>query len=264
MIGMVNGLMHPPAMRLYPAYEDFYYDEPGSYTFTVPKGAKRMDVTVIGAGGAGNRGGVSYGNMENAWPGGGAGGAAGCMQHVKDASATPGTQYDVTVGKGGETNGGNGEASSMGTIASAEGGKGGGKGGEEPLNNTGTANGGTGGNGGIGGNGGGPGRGQYSNLIGTSGANGTDAMAWEGWTREDWYVFKDENTGKRLGQGGQGGYGYDLGSYGQQLARGLSEEQAPGTMYGSGGRGGDQQKTGSIKTAEAGMGGLVAIRIYYK
>ena len=264
MTGMVNGLMHPPVMKLYPAYEDFYYETAGSYTFTVPRGAKRMDVTVIGGGAGGMAGGVSYGNIENAYPGGGAGGAAGNMQHVKKASAKPGTQYAVTVGAGGAANGGNGGKSTMGTMAGASGGNAGTKGGNEPLSNTGTANGGTGGNGGIGGNGGGPGRGQYATLLGKSGANGTDALDWEGWELAEWYVFRDETTGKRLGQGGQGGYGYDLGSYGEQNARGLSAQQAAGTMYGSGGRGGDQQKTGSIKTPEAGKDGLVAIRIYYK
>lgn len=264
MIGMVNGLTHPPAMKIYPSYEDFYFENPGSYTFTVPRGAKRMDVTVIGAGGGGNEGGVSYGNIENAYPAGGGAGATGSMKHVKNKSATPGTQYAVTVGEGGAAYGGNGGKSAMGTVASAEGGKGGEPGGNEPLNNTSTTNGGKGGSGGIGGNGGGPGRGRYSGLIGTSGENGTDTMAWTGWNTEEWYAFRDTKTGKRLGQSGKGGYGFDLGSYGEQYKRGLSAAQAPGTMYGNGGNGGDQKKTGTTITPTAGKSGLVAIRIYYK
>lgn len=264
MIGMVNGLMHPPVMKLYPAYEDFYYETPGSYTFTVPRGAKRMDVTVIGAGGGGAVGGVTYGNIENAYPAGGGGGGTGGMQHVKNASATPGTQYAVTVGAGGTAYGGTGGKSAMGTIASADGGNGGTSGGNEPLNNTSTANGGAGGSGGIGGNGGGKGRGQYSGLIGTDGADGASSLGWKSWDVSEWYAFRDTATGRRLGQGGRGGDGMDIYDFSSRAAIGLTAAQAPGKMYGSGGRGGDQKKTGPNQVPTAGTGGLVAIRIYYK
>lgn len=264
MIGVVNGLFAPPVMSLRPTYEDYYYAVPGSYSFAIPKGAKSIDVTVIAGGGGGQEGGATYGNIANAYPGGGGAGASGEMQHVQNVSVTPGASYAITVGAAGAAYGGAGGDSAFGELAKAAGGQSGGRGGNEPLNNTDKASGGTGGKGGIGGNGGGPGRGTYSNLLGSSGANGADTLDWGSWAVADWYVFRDPTTGKRLGQGGQGGYGYDLGSYGEQAARGLSTAQAPGTCYGGGGRGGDQKKTGTTKAPTAGQSGLVAVRVWYK
>ena len=264
MIGLVNGLFAPPVIRLYPTYEDLFFETPGTYTFTVPKGAKSIDVTVIGSGGGGNEGGVSYGNIANAYPGGAGAGAAGEMTHAFGVIVMPGASYAVTVGKAGAAYGGAGEKSSFGTIAQANGGNGGNRGGHEPLNNTSTANGGKGGSGGIGGNGGGKGRGQYSNLIGADGADGESTMDWANWEIADWYVFRDISTGKRLGQGGRGGDGMGINDYSDRAAWGLTVDEAPGQMYGSGGRGGDQQKTGPVKTPEAGGNGLVAVRVWYK
>lgn len=276
MIGFVNGLTCAPVLGLYPDYEDvfFEYDEEtgnGAYTFTVPKGAKTIDITCIGGGAGGSRGGVSYGNIANAWPGGGGSGGTGEIQHVMGYAVEAGESYSLQVGAGGAagktsgaTMGGAGGASAFSSIVSAAGGYPGGNGGNEPLNNTSSASGGTGGKGGIGGNGGGPGRGANASLLGSHGANGTSTQAWSSWTKSEWYAFRDESTGRRLGNCARGGYGYDLGSEGKQYSRGLSTADAPGTMYGSSGQGGDQQKTGTSKTPGAGTAGLVAIRIHYK
>ena len=272
MIGTVNGLMHPPVMKLYPAYEDFYFETPGRYTFTIPKGAKRMDVTVIGAGGGGAEGGANYNAYENASPAGSGAGGSGEMAHLFGAKATPGETVELTVGEGakafygatGESNTGEGGTSSFGDMLTAAGGKTGTRGQNEPLDENSGANGGTGGRGGIGGNGGGAGWGRYSHSVGYDGTDGESTLDWENWDIVDWYVFKDPATGKRLGQGGRGGDGKSLGNNSTRAARGLTQEEAPGKMYGNGGRGGDQYKTGPVTVPEDGTDGLVAIRIHYK
>jgi hypothetical protein len=262
--GFVNGLSAPPVLRIYPKYEDIFYDKAGAHTFTVPRGAKAIEVTVIGAGGGGQEGGVTYGNIVNAYPGGGGGGGSGEIKHVSKTAVSVGASYALTVGAGGAAYGGAGGASSFSSLASAAGGNGGERGGNEPLNNQSTANGGAGGHGGIGGNGGGAGRGQFSTLLGANGANGADGQPWSSWTNAEWYAFRDPATGKRLGMGGRGGDGYAINAETTRAPRGISAEQLPGTMYGSGGRGGDQKKTGNVKTPAAGENGLVAIRVWYK
>lgn len=186
------------------------------------------------------------------------------MTHALNVSVTPGTSYAIIVANGGAAYGGDGSQSSFGTIAQANGGSGGVRGQNEPLNNTSSASGGSGGRGGIGGNGGGKGRGQYSGLIGSDGADGVSTMDWTSWAVADWYVFKDATTQKRLGQGGRGGDGMNTYDFTDRAARGLTYAQAPGIMYGGGGRGGDQRKTGPVKTPESGQNGLVAVRIWYK
>lgn len=251
-------------MALYPAYEDIYFETAGAHTFVVPKGAKTIDVTCIGGGAGGADGGVSYGSIANAWPGGGGSGGTGEIRHTMGISVTPGESYALSVGKAGAAYGGAGGASRFSSVLTAAGGQPGSAGGNEPLNNTSSANGGSGGNGGIGGNGGGPGRGANANLLGSHGANGTSTQAWSSWPKSEWYAFRDESTKRRLGQSARGGYGYDLGSEGKQYARGLTATEAPGTMYGSGGQGGDQKKTGTNQTPGAGGAGLVAIRVHYK
>ena len=264
MIGYVNGMSVPPVMSLYPQREDVFYEAAGTYEFVIPKGAKRIDVTCIGGGGGGHEGGVSYGSLANAWPGGGGSGGTGEIRHIMGQSVKAGEKYSVTVGKGGSAYGGAGETSAFGEMLNAAGGTGGARGGNEPLSNTATTNGGAGGKGGIGGNGGGPGRGQYSHQPGASGANGESVQAWKTWEKNEWYAFRDESTGKRLGVSARGGYGYDLGSYGGQYAQGLSAADGPGEMFGGSGQGGDQKKTGTSQKPGAGAAGLVAVRVWYK
>lgn len=264
MKGFVNGLNAPPIMRLNPDHVDIFFEKAGTYSYTIPRGAKSIDVTVIGSGGGGQEGGVSYGNIQNAWPGGGAGGAAGEMKHLMRVSVTPGTTYQIRVGKGGAAFGGAGEASKFGELLSAAGGLAGGRGDHEPLDDKSTANGGRGGNGGIGGNGGGRGRGRYSHQDGADGADGTSSMEWQSWTPAQWYAFEDASTGKRLGNGGRGGDGHALNALSTRKEIGKTTAEVPGKTYGGGGRGGDQQKTGQNKTPGAGQGGLVAVRVWYK
>lgn len=263
MIGFVNGLLCAPVMKLYPDYQDYFFETPGMHEFTVPNGAKTFELTVIGGGAGGQEGGVSYGVIASAWPAGGAGGATGEMHHAKSIQASPGTVYAVKVGKGGNSFGGAGGASYFGNMLSAAGGSSGNVGGNEPLVENATANGGDGGSGGIGGNGGGRGRGMYSQDVGINGSNGASTLAWETWDKPDWYVFGDAATKRRLGQGGRGGDGMDMGTLSTRSARGRAVESGD-TCYGGGGRGGDQQKNGTVKTPTAGQNGLVAVRVWYK
>ena len=264
MIGFVGGLMAPPVLKLNPDYVDIYYEQAGTYVFTVPNGAKSIDLTVIGSGAGGQEGGISYGTVENAYPAGGAGGAAGEIKHMSHVEVAPGATYQIKVAKAGTAYGGNGESSFFGNMLTAAGGSSGGRGGHEPLNNQSTANGGNGGSGGIGGNGGGAGRGQYSSLLGKDGSDGASSMAWESWGAAEWYAFRDAKTGKRLGNGGRGGDGYAIYADSSRKEIGKSVAEIPGTCYGGGGRGGDQRKTGPVKTPTAGQNGLVAIRVWYK
>lgn len=198
-------------------------------------------------------------------PGGGGGGATGEMKHVFSAAVTPGSTYAITVGVGGGARQ-SGGTTSFGQVVSAAGGQCGWAGGNEPLNNQSTANGGKGGDGGIGGRGGGAGRGDYSTLLGSDGANGTSSMAFGTWSVSDWYAFCDPTTGRRLGPSGGGGNGYagagsGTGGYTLLPGQGKTVSEAPGTCYGSGGRGGDNARVNTWK-AEAGAGGLIAIRCW--
>lgn len=264
MIGFVGGLASPPVLRIGPDYADFYFDTPGVYDFVIPEKARTIDLTVIGGGAGGQEGGLSYGNIANAFPAGGAGGGSGEMKHTQRVDVLPGTVYAVTVAKGGMPYGGAGGDSSFGTLLSAGGGRGGMVGANEPKTENGTANGGTGGLGGIGGNGGGAGKGNWSHTLGADGADGASTLDWKDWDDAQWYVFSDPATGKRLGTGGRGGNGYDISPYSSRKEVGKSAEELPGVMYGSGGRGGDQKKNGPNKTPSGGQGGLVAIRVWYK
>lgn len=263
MNGFVNGLRCAPVMRLYPEYADFFFDTAGTHTFTVPRGAKRMRVTCIGGGGGGGEGGVTYGDIASAYPAGGGGGGSGVMAHSAIKGVSAGETYTLVVGAGGAAQAAGG-ASSFADWVSAAGGRPGETGGHEPLAENVTANGGAGGAGGIGGTGGGPGRGMFSHNVGVDGAYGASSLSWNTWTAAQWYVFEDETCKKRLGQGGAGGWGFDNGTYGHQGAQGASVSLRPGTVYGSGGRGGDQQKTGVTKTPKPGGSGLVAVRVYYR
>jgi hypothetical protein len=97
-----------------------------SGTWTMPAGAKSVDVTLIGAGGGGSRGGSSGGDGGGS-PGGGGGGQS---TYTFLASALTST-VTITCGTAGtgattdSTNGGAGTASSFGSYISAGGGGGG-------------------------------------------------------------------------------------------------------------------------------------------
>ena len=258
-------------LRVYASqYTDVYYTYNANnpvQTFIVPTWAKRVDVCCIGGGAGGAIGGVTYNGAGDApygdykvYPAGGAGGATGRIISKTYVDAAPGKEYEIVVGAGGGV-GLSGGTSSFGALVSALGGGAGWAGGNEPLNPNATANGGRGGDGGIGGDGGGTGKGAYSTTVGTDGDDGTSYHSdWESWPVASWYVFNDQNTGRRLGISGRGGYGYDLQDT-KRVGNGASLSVAPGTTYGGGGNGGDQQRTG-WREPTAGQPGLVAVRCW--
>lgn len=68
------------------------YSVAGNYTWTVPAGTVKIDVTVIGAGGGGG---------SSAHDIGGGGGGGGASATLEDMTVTPGTNYSLVVGAGG-------------------------------------------------------------------------------------------------------------------------------------------------------------------
>ena len=88
--GFVNGLLHAPVMMTYPTYEDHAITADG--TFRVPRGAKRVSISCIGASG---------GTTPKWQRVGTAGGGAGYMSNVFNLAVTPGQTFTVVVGKGG-------------------------------------------------------------------------------------------------------------------------------------------------------------------
>ena len=251
-------------------YSDYFYtydSNKPTQSFTVPSWAERIDVCCIGGGAGGASGGyVQAGFNSNLYPdnwgGGGAAGGTGEMINTQIDEFESGAVYEIRVGAGGAA-GLSGGASSFGSIVTARGGQVGGNGDPVPLKNQTTANGGVGGTGGIGGNGGDAGRGDNANLLGRVGNDGHSwHEGWEEWPSAKWYAFSDSSTGRRLGRGGAGGWGYK--EY-ERYERGASSEEAPGTMYGGGGRGGDQQRSGInyvFTGPQAGQHGLVAVRCW--
>ena len=248
-----------------PEYEQIFFTSNGAYT--IPAWSECVDVTCIGGGGGGAGGGASYSGTSKAYPGGGGGGGSGEMLHAFGAALTPGESYSVTVGQGGAaggmyTNGSAGGASALGTFR-ARGGNGGTRGDNEALSNGVTSNGGAGGSGGIGGTGGGRGYGlSATEGYGSDGATGASWLAWNGWSTAQWYAFEDAASLVRLGRSGSGGRGIDGGAYDVRAGQGASDAAAPGVSYGSGGRGGDQWKTGGAYGAQPGTDGLVAVRCW--
>lgn len=251
MNGFVNGLFAPPVMKLYPAYADVYFDTPGAQTFVVPRGAKRIDVTCIGGGGAGGETGYNYG--QGGIPGTGGDGGTGEMQHLIGCAVTPGETYLLTVGAGGTRSQAAG-ASSFSSLLSARGGQNGATGAYSDLSNNTYAvvAGGNGGAGGIGGRAGDSGINRSGKDWG-GGDGGADWHAWSGWTSAQWYCFGDAATQRRLGTAGA-----DYTHLGY-APRGRTD--LPGTAYGSGGQG--TKKNAAIARTDGGDG-LVAIRIYYR
>ena len=263
-------------------YQDYYYtysEGSSAYNFTVPGWAVKMDVCCIGGGGSGGYGGGLASNYNatyhsKCWGSGAGGGGTGEKEEKSFTSFSENRVCSIVVGKGG----GDGAVSDgtessfvMGNNkVSAAGGKKGGNGQPAPADDTSTPVGGTGGSGGIGGNGGGLGWGRYSYSRGENGDNGESTHKNYGNWSKEWYVFSDATTGKRLGCGGCGGWGYDDGKFDSSAIRneiGRSVTEVPGTMFGGGGRGGDQTKTGihydSRRSGpQPGQHGLVAVRCY--
>lgn len=154
----------------------------GTNSFTVPACAEYICIEVWGAGGGGQ------GGNNTSAPGGGGGGGGygqGCF------TVTPGTNYNVTIGAGGNGGsaggsvGGNGGTSQVGTLISASGGSGGvlsgGAGGTSTADinisgfkgtaGVGGSNPPLTGSGGDGGNGGKGGLGSYANADGNPGTS---------------------------------------------------------------------------------------------
>lgn len=227
-------------------YSDTYFTS--NTTWTIPAWAEQLIVTCIGGGGGAASAGYDYGGSYTT-PGGGGAGASG---EKKDATFgagqfAPGAAVTVTVGAAGTgatyspSGGGNGGASSFGSLLSARGGGAGHPGGST---NATYPDGGRGGDGGICGAGGGYGRnGKNSTNVGGNGPNGT---SW-GIPASDaaYYVFNDPSTGRRLGRGGRGGSGEGGGN------GAVGNDSLPGTRYGQGGDGNNGN----------GTAGIVAVRV---
>lgn len=116
------------------------FSAPGAYSFLVPGGITKVWVVLAGGGGGGGGGGNSSGGSAGCAAGGGGGGDAVVM---KELTVISGTNYTITVGQGGpggisssildeefgilffSTNGGDGSASSFGSLLTTHGGKGG-------------------------------------------------------------------------------------------------------------------------------------------
>jgi hypothetical protein len=74
---------------------------PGTYSYSVPKGATCYDVTVIGGGGGGGSGSVVPKNIAITGCIGGSGGGGGGFSRSSDVSITSQTIFNYTVGHGG-------------------------------------------------------------------------------------------------------------------------------------------------------------------
>lgn len=189
--------------------------------FTVPPGVTTIKVEAWGGGAAGN---------DAANRGGGGGAFAG----INAITVIPGATYTVTVGQGGTAPGGNGQASSFGTLVVAAGASG--ESGGTVTASTGTikyagGNGGTSsGNGGAGG-GGSAGAGGVGGVGGNTSSNSDGAAGIAG-------VAGSGTPGVAGGQGGNG----------------TSGTGSPGTPRGGGG--GEGGKNGSN-----GTGGIGQVKI---
>ena len=78
------------------------YTSAGTYQWTCPDGVESISVVCVGAGGGGG------GSGQN-WARGGQGGGGGGLAYKNNISVTPGQQYAIEVGDGG-----NGNASTQG------------------------------------------------------------------------------------------------------------------------------------------------------
>lgn len=97
-----------------PVSDSFYYDVPGTYTFTPDADNVTATIILIGGGGGG-AGGASYVGNSFGTGGGGGGGASQTLS-FEDVSLETGVTYTLVVGAGGDggnvnANGADGEAS---------------------------------------------------------------------------------------------------------------------------------------------------------
>jgi hypothetical protein len=219
------------------------FSTPGSSTFTAPAGVNQLYVELWGAGGGGGGGGYYS-------PGYNGGGGGGGSYMLFTMPTSPGNNYSVTVGKGGNGASGTGVAgssggpSSFGTVASAAGGLGGGYGT--------TSAGGAGGNGSNGAAGG------ASTLNGSSGSSYSTTVSGGtlltaiggGGGGSPGYCGNGGGLGGIGGSGGSGGsgLGHAGGAGGGGGGGGGNESGAGGTAgsfpAGGGGGGNDTPATG--------------------
>lgn len=209
-----------------------------SGAWTCPAGVTSIHVQVFGAGGAGGY---------RSDGGGGAGGGG----HMKSQTleVVPGKIYQITVGMGATSAGGNGGASSFDTLLSANGGNGGtnfsggngGSGGGGP--------GGNGGNGGTGSYGGDGGKGGKYNSAAANGEPGVAAAGGDG-------AAGIAGTGQKAGGGAGGGYGGNGGNGGNSNSDGAGGGGGGG--YGANGNGGNGGNVSTGSSANGGNGGIAA------
>lgn len=207
-----------------------YSGTPGSFTFTVPAGVSRVQVTCIGGGGGGGNATTNF----RVGTGGGSGGYA--KTYV--TGLTPGATVAVTVGIGGAA-GAAGGTSSFGTVCTATGGGAG----QSNIQANGT--------------GGTAGAGTVGNFL-FSGTAGSPAAA--GIVCGSFYIYSSGGGGALQGAQARGEIGYQsIGFWGRGGAGvdGNSNGNA-GIGYGSGGSGGGNT-TGVSRTGGAGSTGLVII-----
>ncbi len=183
-----------PTYCFHAPYVDYLFET--SCLFTVPRGARSLDLTLLsgGAGGGGGGGGNLYHSGtggDGAGPGGGGGGGSGRIQHWYNLPVIATQQLNITVGAGGSAGqgtsyaaglaGGPGGSTSMVrgdttlTLAGGNGGKGGGCAWDNDwyLGQAYLGNGGNAGSGGAGGGGGAGGAGYTGSAQwhpGTAGA----------------------------------------------------------------------------------------------
>lgn len=219
-----------------------------SGNWTCPEGVEKISVRLFGGGGAGS----AWLNSNYDFSCVGAGGGGGCMAY-SPLDVVPGTQYSITIGRGGQKTynssrntyvGGNGGITSFGTLLSANGGSGssgmdggdGGSGGgaytySETSNNYETRDGGNGGNG--------------SQFGGGGGANGFTGV----------YVSSSNGCGGKGGNGGKWGGG---GGSGYSSCNSSTEQYSatPGSggQYGGDGGKGGSSATGSFAAISAAKG----------
>lgn len=207
--------------------------------WTCPAGVKSVHVQVFGGGGAGG----------SCSDGGGGGGGGGGHMKSQTLSVVPGTTYQITIGAGATSVGGNGGATSFGTLLSANGGNGG--------KYNGGGNGGSGG-GGPGGNGGDGGTGSYGGSGGKGGSysynhaasDGTPGIAAAGGDG----AAGTAGTGRDGGGGAGGGFGGNGGKGGDSGAD-YGAGGGGGGGYGENGNGGNGE---NVSGGGGGNGGIAA------
>jgi hypothetical protein len=239
----------------------FYGFGNGTYAWTCPPGVTKVCVVAIG-GGASTQGSTwsSYG------------GAGGGLAWVNDIPVTPGQNYTVVVGKGGDasasdTTGGNSYFIDTATCW-AQGGQGASGGSYTVTSSYGTSGGGSGGSSGQyggGGAGGYTGAGGTQNTAGTGGAasgGGGYSSTYGGASGGGTGPFGQGASGVSTssGQSGKGGSGGEDGKMGENPWYSYGQVIRPGGLYGGGGGG-----TGTTQWGGYGInpGGRGCVRIIW-